>query len=131
MSVGPMWLNLLMIRLTPRVFLVDMLIIAMGMDMLLLTTAMDMLLSTTDLSTMGKDMNDNNFANMARMRSHRLPLKLNIKFSRKENLIQPSGEPQGQHLGEFQKRYGPIVNKLYLSRHNSMSSKNIFLSNHQ
>ena len=58
-------------------------------------------------------MNDNNFANMARMRSRRLPLKLNIKFSRKENLIQPSGEPQGQHLGEFQKRYGPIVNKLY------------------
>ena len=24
------------------------------------------------------------------------------KFCKKENLIQPSGEPRGQHLGEFQ-----------------------------
>ena len=35
----------------------------LAMDMVLLTTDIDMLLSTTDRSTMGKDMDDNNFAN--------------------------------------------------------------------
>ena len=45
----------------PELPMVDMLLLAM--DMLLLTTGMDMLLSTTDRSTMGKDMDNNKFAN--------------------------------------------------------------------
>ena len=77
----------LMDMLLPELPMVDMLIMAMGMDMLLLATDMllpelpmenmlllamdmlllatdmDMLLSTTDRSTMGKDMDNNKFAN--------------------------------------------------------------------
>ena len=45
----------------PELPMVDMLLLAM--DMLLLTSGMDMLLSTTDRSTIGKDMDDNKFAN--------------------------------------------------------------------